>query len=178
MWRISFYYGMIYAGILNWWYFMPKPSLRDLDRTDRQILSELQSNGRLSNVALARRVNLTPSPCLERVKRLESEGYIQGYMARLNANQLALGTTVFVEVTLNRTTSDVFSHFRDALIDLPEVAECHMVAGGFDYLVKLRIADMNEYRRVLGKLVDLPGVAQTHTYTVIEEVKADTGLAL
>lgn len=152
--------------------------LRAPDRIDRLILKELQSDGRLANVELARRVNLSPSPCLERVKRLESEGYIARYQAHLDAQRLNYGTTLFVEITLDRTTSEVFAHFRDALVDLPEVAECHMVAGGFDYLVKLRMSGMDDYRRVLGRLVDLPGVAQTHTYTVIEQVKDDLGLPL
>lgn len=149
-----------------------------LDRIDRTILRELQQDGRISNVELARRVHLSPSPCLERVRRLEARGYIESYHARLNAVRLGFGTTVFVEITLNRTTSEVFTHFRSALIRLPEVAECHMVAGGFDYLVKLRITGMQDYRRVLARLVDLPGVAQTHTYTVIEQVKEDRGLPL
>lgn len=153
-------------------------SARKPDKTDLKILRELQADGRLPNVELARRVNLSPSPCLERSKRLEADGFIERYQARLNASMLGFGTTIFVEVTLNRTTSDVFSHFRDALIELPEVAECHMVAGGFDYLVKLRISGMDDYRRVLGRLVELPGVAQTHTYTVIEAVKHDDGVPI
>lgn len=158
---------------------MPQPSAeRALDRIDRAILRELQADARLPNVELARRVNLSPSPCLERVRRLESAGYILGYHARLDAARLQFGTTAFVEVTLTRTTSDVFAHFREAVVELPEVAECQMLAGGFDYLVKLRIASFQAYREVLGKLVDLPGVAQTHTYMVIEEIKADTGLPL
>ena len=151
---------------------------RDLDRTDRAILKALQNDGRISNLDLARRVHLSPSPCLERVKRLEAENYIEGYSARLNAAKLEFGTTIFVEVTLNRTTSDVFSLFRESVVKLPEVAECHMVAGGYDYLVKLRISGMEDYRRVLGNLVELPAVAQTHTYPVIEQVKVDSGLPI
>ncbi len=151
---------------------------RPLDRIDRAILRALQADARISNVELARRVNLSPSPCLERVRRLETSGYILGYHARLDAARLQFGTTAFVEVTLNRTTSDVFTHFRAAVVQLPEVAECQMLAGGFDYLIKLRIASMEAYREVLGKLVDLPGVAQTHTYMVIEEIKPDTGLPI
>ncbi len=151
---------------------------RPLDRIDRAILRALQADARISNVELARRVNLSPSPCLERVRRLETSGYILGYHARLDAARLQFGTTAFVEVTLNRTTSDVFTHFREAVVQLPEVAECQMLAGGFDYLIKLRIASMEAYREVLGKLVDLPGVAQTHTYMVIEEIKPDTGLPI
>ena len=151
---------------------------RPLDRIDRAILRTLQRHGRISNVELAKSVNLSPSPCLDRVRRLEAEGYIEGYQARLNAGLLNRGTTAFVEVTLNRTTSDVFDQFRDALVQLDEVAECHMVAGGFDYLVKLRIAGMEDYRDVLSRLVDLPGVAQTHTYMVIEHVKRDAGVGI
>ena len=154
-----------------------KPS-RSLDRIDLSILNQLQADGRISNVDLANTINLSPSPCLERVKRLEKEGYIEGYRAQLNAEKMNLGMSAFIQVTLDRTTGDVFDEFKTALVQLAEVAECHMVAGGFDYLVKIRISDMVSYRKVLGQLVDLPGVAQTHTYVVIEEVKADTGLPI
>lgn len=152
--------------------------MRTLDRIDIAILNELQKEGRVSNVELSKRVNLSPSPCLERVKRLEEEGYIEGYSAKLNASKLGQSMSAFIQVTLDRTTGDVFDNFKDRLVDIPEVAECHMVAGGFDYLVKLRVSNMELYRDVLGRLVDLPGVAQTHTYMVIEEVKADEGLFL
>ena len=121
-------------------------------------------------------VNLSPSPCLERVKRLEAEGYIEAYQARLNAAKLNQAMSAFIQVTLDRTTGDVFDTFKQSLVQIPEVAECHMVAGGFDYLVKLRFSDMEAYRVVLGLLVELPGVAQTHTYVVIEDVKPDQGL--
>lgn len=151
---------------------------RRLDRIDIAILDVLQKDGRISNVELAKRVNLSPSPCLERVKRLEAEGYIEGYVAKLNAPKLNQGMAAFVQVTLDRTTGDVFDRFKDAVVEIPEVAECHMVAGGFDYLVKLRISNMEAYREVLGQLVELPGVAQTHTYIVIEPVKQDSGLPL
>jgi len=154
------------------------PSKRNLDRIDYAILMSLQSNGRISNLDLSRQVNLSPSPCLERVKRLTQDGYIDGYSARLNAARLNLGMAAFVQVTLDRTTADVFDNFKAALIHIREVAECHMVAGGFDYLVKLRVSDMEAYRKVLGHLVELPGVAQTHTYMVIEAVKSDSGLHL
>jgi len=151
---------------------------RNLDRLDIAILKALQDDGRISNVDLAKRVNLSPSPCLERVRRLEAEGFIEGFYARLNPAKLNIGMAAFIQVTLDRTTGDVFDNFKEALVTIPEVAECHMVAGGFDYLVKLRMADMENYRRVLGLLVELPGVAQTHTYVVIENVKQDEGLPL
>jgi Lrp/AsnC family leucine-responsive transcriptional regulator len=152
--------------------------MRSLDRIDIAILDHLQRDGRCSNVELAKQVNLSPSPCLERVKRLEADGYIERYGAKLCAAKLNQSMSAFIQVTLDRTTSDVFDHFKDALIKIPQVAECHMVAGGFDYLVKLRFSDIEQYRAVLGQLVDLPGIAQTHTYMVIEDVKQDAGLYL
>jgi Lrp/AsnC family leucine-responsive transcriptional regulator len=152
--------------------------MRQLDRTDIAILDHLQRNGRCSNVELAKQVNLSPSPCLERVKRLEADGFIESYGAKLNAAKLNQAMSAFIQVTLDRTTGDVFDQFKEALVDIPQVAECHMVAGGFDYLVKLRFKDMEQYRVVLGQLVELPGVAQTHTYVVIEDVKQDRGLHL
>jgi Lrp/AsnC family leucine-responsive transcriptional regulator len=155
-----------------------KQQALSLDKTDLLILSSLQREGRMSNVALARQVNLSPSPCLERVRRLESGGLIQGYGARLNAAALGFGTMAFIQVTLDRTTADVFDRFRDQVVLVPAVAECHMVAGGFDYLLKLRLADMEAYRSVLATIIDLPGVAQTHTYVVIEPIKQDLGLPL
>ncbi len=155
-----------------------KSSMKELDRIDRKILQNLQRDGRVTNVELSRRVNLSPSPCLERVKRLESEGYIEGYGARISAEKLGLGMHAFIQITLDRTTADVFDHFRESVVDIPEVAECHMVAGGFDYLLKLRVSDMGAYRTLLGELVELPGVWQTHTYVVIEDIKQDAGIQI
>ena len=162
---------------------MPKVSQsikpdRALDRIDRNILRHLQQDGRLSNVELARRVNLSPSPCLERVRRLEADGFIEGYSARLNPVKLGLGMEAFIQITLDRTNGDVFDSFREAVVDILEVAECHMVAGGFDYLLKLRVSDMVAYRNLLGELVDLPGVSQTHTYIVIDKIKQESGINL
>lgn len=151
---------------------------RTLDRIDLTILDTLQRQGRISNVELAKQVNLSPSPCLDRVKRLESEGYIKRYGAVLNAEKLNIAMAAFIQVTLDRTTADVFNQFRDKVVNIKEVAECHMVAGGFDYLIKLRITDMSNYRQVLGYIVELPGVSQTHTYVVIENVKEDLGLPI
>jgi len=157
---------------------MPNTKTRPLDKIDIAILDVLQKNGRISNVKLAEQVNLSPSPCLERVRRLEQEGYISGYRAELNARKLNLGLTAYVEVTLDRSTSDIFDNFAKRVTEIKQIAECDMVAGGFDYLLKIRIADMAEYRSVLGEIVDIPGVAQNHTYVVIEKIKADQGLPL
>lgn len=149
-----------------------------LDRIDLLILDALQQDGRISNVDLAKQVNLSPSPCLERVKRLEQAGYIERYRAELNPNLLNYGMSAFIQVTLDRTTADVFNQFREQVVTIKEVAECHMVAGGFDYLLKLRFKDMAAYREVLGVIVELPAVSQTHTYVVMENVKGDMGVPL
>ena len=143
-----------------------------LDRIDLKILRELQDNGRISNIDLSRRVNLSPAPCLARVRRLEQTGYITRYRAELNPELLGLSLLAFVEITLDRTTPDVFEKFKQAVQGVPEIEECHMVAGGFDYLVKVRSSDMDAYRKILGeKLAVIPGVLQTHTYVVMEQVK-------
>ncbi len=161
---------------------MPKRSPRKasdhrLDRTDRRILAELQHNGRISNVELARRVNLSATPCLERVRRLEQSGYIREYVAVLDPQKLDVGLLLYVEVTLDRTTPEVFDRFREAIAAYPEVQECHMVAGGFDYLVKIRVPDMQAYRGFLGEgLTAAPGVRETHTYVVMEEIKETTAI--
>ena len=149
-----------------------------LDRIDLNILATLQTNGRISNVNLANEVGLSASPCLDRVKRLENDGYIERYGAKLNASKLKFGMSAFVLITLDRTTSEIFASFETAIAGIEQVCECHMVAGGFDYLIKIRIADMEAYRQVLGIIVDMPGVAKNHTYVVIEEVKQDHGLPL
>ncbi|KGJ89212.1 winged helix-turn-helix transcriptional regulator [Thalassotalea sp. ND16A] len=150
--------------------------MRPLDRIDLTILDILQRQARISNVELAKQVNLSASPCLDRVKRLEAEGYIKRYGAVLNAQMLDINMSAFIQVTLDRTTADVFNLFKAEVVKVKEVAECHMVAGGFDYLLKLRITNMHNYRDVLGMIVELPGVSQTHTYVVIEQVKEDLGL--
>jgi Lrp/AsnC family leucine-responsive transcriptional regulator len=143
-----------------------------LDKTNKKILAELQQDGRISNLELASRVNLSAAACLERVRKLQEAGYILGYMARLNPELLDVALLVFIEVVLDRTTPDVFDEFKRAVHKVPEVLECHMVAGGFDYLIKVRVKDMAAYRTFLGKsLLQLKGVRETHTYAVIEEVK-------
>jgi len=135
-------------------------------------LAKLQIDGRISNVDLAARVNLSPAACLERVRKLQEAGYILGYVAQLNPELLDVSLMVFIEVVLDRTTPDVFEAFKKSVQSIPEIMECHMVAGGFDYLVKSRVKDMNAYREFLGKsLLQLKGVRETHTYAVMEEVK-------
>ena len=155
------------------------PDLDDLDRTDRRILQHLQDDGRISNLKLAEAVALSPTAVLARVQRLTRAGYIQGYEAKLNPKLLGQGMLVFVEVLLDRTTPNVFDEFRAAVQVRPEILECHMVAGGFDYLVKTRVADMEAYRHFAGTVLwQLPGVRETRTYAVMEEVKHSTKLRI
>ena len=151
----------------------------DLDRIDRRILSILQEDGRIANLKLAEAVALSPTAVLARVQRLTRDGFILGYEARLNPLKLGAGMLVFVEVLLDRTTPNVFDQFKAAVQVHPEIMECHMVAGGFDYLLKTRSADMNSYRVFAGNVLwQLPGVRETRTYAVMEEVKHTSQLHL
>ena len=151
----------------------------DIDRIDLKILNVLQQDGRISNLKLAQGVALSPTAVLARVQRLTKGGYILGYEAQLNPAKLGAGLMVFVEVLLDRTTPNVFDAFKAAVQVRPEIMECHMVAGGFDYLLKTRMADMNAYRAFAGTVLwQLPGVRETRTYAVMEEVKCTTRLAL
>ena len=153
-------------------------SLR-LDDTDRRLLRVLQVDGRISNADLAQRCNLSPSACSDRVRRLREEGFILGFAAILDPTKVGRDVLIFVEVVLDRTTPDVFETFAAAARKAPDVLECHMVAGGFDYLIKSRVRDLVEYRKFLEEvLVRIPGVRETRTYAVLEEVKSGTGLPI
>ena len=146
-----------------------------LDVIDRKILQILQRDGKTSNVDLAKRVHLSSTPCFERVRRLEEAGYIERYVAQLNPQKLGMGLLAFIEISLDRTNPAAFDEFRKNVADIGSVQECHMVAGGFDYLMKVRVADMDAYRRFLGHgIARLPGVRETRTYVVIEQVKSST----
>ena len=150
-----------------------------IDKIDAKILRVLQRDGRISNLKLAEEVHLSHTAVLERVKRLTRDNYILGYEAKLNPDKLGAGMMVFIEVVLDRTTPDVMNAFKAAVQVRPEILECHLVAGGFDYLIKTRVADMSAYRELIGSVVwALPGVRETHTYAVMEEVKNSTALAL
>ena len=150
-----------------------------IDRIDRRILNFLQRDGRIANLKLAESVALSPTAVLARVQRLQREAYILGYEARLNPLKLGAAMMVFVEVLLDRTTPNVFEAFKAAVQVHPEIMECHMVAGGFDYLLKTRMADMAAYRAFAGTVLwQLPGVRETRTYAVMEEVKNTTQLPL
>jgi Lrp/AsnC family leucine-responsive transcriptional regulator len=167
-----------YAHLPNISLTMPADTA-DLDKIDLKILNVLQQDGRISNLKLADAVSLSPTAVLARVQRLTRDGYILGYEARLNPLKLGAGMMVFVEVLLDRTTPNVFEAFKAAVQVRSEIMECHMVAGGFDYLLKTRMADMQAYRDFAGTVLwQLPGVRETRTYAVMEEVKSTTRLAL
>ncbi len=151
----------------------------DLDRIDRKILKILQEDGRIANLKLAECVALSPTAVLARVQRLTRDGFILGYEARLDPVKLGAGMLVFIEVLLDRTTPNVFDQFKAAVQVHPEIMECHMVAGGFDYLLKTRSADMAAYRAFAGNVLwQLPGVRETRTYAVMEEVKHSSHLPI
>ncbi|GAC1390491.1 MAG: winged helix-turn-helix transcriptional regulator [Variovorax sp.] len=144
----------------------------ELDRIDRKILDILQRQGRISMTELAGEIGLSTSPCSERVRRLEREGVITGYHARIDPQALGKTLLVFVEITLSSKSGDVFDKVRRELLHMPEVMECHLVSGGFDYLIKARLRAMSEYRHLLGDLLKkLPVTAESHSYVVMEEVK-------
>jgi len=155
------------------------PGALQIDIVERSAFALWQQDGRLSNLKLAEAVALSPTAVLARVQRLTREGYILGYEARLNPLKLGAGMLVFVEVLLDRTTPNVFEAFKAAVQVYDEIMECHMVAGGFDYLLKTRMADMAAYRQFAGTVLwQLPGVRETRTYAVMEEVKHTARLAL
>ncbi|MBU2969802.1 leucine-responsive transcriptional regulator Lrp [Pseudoalteromonas sp. C2R02] len=154
-------------------------TLYTLDRIDHKILVELQKDGRLSNVELARRIGLSATPCLERVKKLERDGFIMGYRAVIDPAKVGAALLVYVEITLTKTSPDVFEDFSQAVKLHDEILECHLVSGNFDFLLKTRVADMSAYRLVLGDvLLRLPSVSESRTYVVMEEVKSDEMLPL
>ncbi len=150
-----------------------------MDQFDRHILNILQKEGRITNLDLADRVGLSPTATGERVKRLTRDGFITGYAAKVDPAKVSRGLLVFVEVALERTTADIFDAFESAVCRAPEVMECHMIAGRSDYLLKARVQHMSAYRRFLSEvLLSLPGIRETHTYAVMQEVKSDNLLPI
>ncbi|GAA3721897.1 Lrp/AsnC ligand binding domain-containing protein [Oceanisphaera sediminis] len=148
----------------------------NLDRADLQIIKELQEDARMTLTELASRVGLSKTPCQLRMRRLEEQGYITGYTALVDHGKLGRNHIAFVQVTLNDTSSKALTAFNKAVRKIGEVEQCHMIAGGYDYLLKVRTNDMLSYRMVLGeKLSTLPHVVQTSTFVVMESVK-DLGL--
>ena len=149
----------------------------DLDTIDRSLLRLLQEDGRRTTLDLATRVGLSPTGASQRVKRLFREGFITAVRAVLDPKKIGRGTLVFIEVRLDQTAPHVFDRFAEAVAKAPEVLECHMVVGGFDYLVKARISEMAACQDFLKRVIlPLPGVRETHTYASIGEVKPEAPL--
>ena len=146
--------------------------MSQLDRIDRAIVAELQQNARLTLTELAARVGLSKTPCQIRMRRLESEGYILKYAAQVNHGKLGNSHIAFVQVTLSDTRTRALETFNREIQAIPEVEQCHMIAGGFDYLLKIRTTDIENYRMILGeKISSLPLVTHTSTFVVMEAVK-------
>lgn len=146
--------------------------IMSLDRTDIKILDILQKDGRLSNIKLADEVNLSPTAALARVQKLTKDGYILGYQAKLNPDMLNRSFVVFVEILLDKTTPNVLESFSDAVMQYPQIVECHMISGGFDFVVKIRCANMEDFRKISGQVLwQLPGVKETRSYPVMEVIK-------
>jgi Lrp/AsnC family transcriptional regulator, leucine-responsive regulatory protein len=155
---------------------MPK---NDLDAIDCRIVSALQADGRLSNIDLADRIGLSPSPCLRRVKRLEREGYIEAYRAVLQRDRVGLGFSVFVGVKIDGHANERALGFEKAVVAMPEVVACHMVSGEADYFLEIVVPDLDHYRRFLvDKLLDLPIVREVRSNIAIQTVKAGAPLPL
>lgn len=146
--------------------------MQQFDRIDRKILDILQRNGRISITDLAQEVGLSSTPCAERVRRLERNGVITGYHAHVAPQALGKKLLVFLEIKLAVKSDEVFEKVKKELQGIPDVLECHLVSGDFDYLVKARLAEMNDYRRLLGEILQrLPASAETRSYVVMEEIK-------
>src|SRR5215475_1726607 len=151
----------------------------ELDTIDRRIVGELQANGRLSNIELADKVGLSPSPCLRRVKRLEREGYIDGYRATLQRRRVGLGFSVFLAVKINGHANKEASRFERAVVGMPEVIACHLVSGDADYLLEVVVPDLEDYQRFLvGKLLEIPSVREVRSSIAIQTLKAGAPLPL
>ncbi len=156
---------------------MEDSSTTPIDRVDVKILRTLQAEGRLSNAELAARVNVSPATCHRRTQRLFDEGYITGVRAEIAPASVGLGALVMVGVVLDRSTPDSFAAFEGAVLALKEVLDCNLVAGDFDYLLKIRVRDISDFNKLHGqKLIALPGVRQTRTFFVMKEVKENARL--
>ena len=143
-----------------------------LGKIDRNILRILQKDGRISYTELARQVGLSVTPCIDRVKRMERNGYILGYSAQVCSQKLDAALVVFVQIRLNHTSQKNFEELRRSVIDLENIQSCFLVSGNYDYLLKARVADMAAYRELLGhRILKLPAVQESPSYVVMEELK-------
>ena len=158
---------------------MKDSSSTTLDVVDLKILRALQADGRLTNAELAVRADVSPATCHRRTRRLFDEGYITGVRAEIAPAAVGLGALVLVGVVLDRSTPQSFAAFEKAVRAMKVVLDCHLVAGDFDYLLKIRVRDMADFNRLHGQtLIALPGVRQTRTFFVMKEVKDDARLPL
>jgi Lrp/AsnC family leucine-responsive transcriptional regulator len=155
-----------------------KNSSRVLDKIDLHILAVLQDDARIAMKELAEQVGLSLTPCIERVRRMERDGVITGYHARVNPQAMGLQILVFVEITLHQKSEKAFDRFRRAMLGIPEVMECHLVSGDFDYLIKARIPEMSEYRRLLGEILHVADAGQSKSYVVMEELKETLAISI
>ena len=159
--------------------FKRKSIMKELDKTDLKILKFLQQNARIPMTELAEKVGLSTTPVTERVKRLERDNFITGYHARLNPKLLGKGLLILVELKLRSKSGNIFEDFRREVMRIPQILECHLVSGEYDYLIKVRLPDMSAYRDMLGNiLLHLPAAAESRSYVVMEEVKEETVLDL
>ena len=153
--------------------------MKDLDKIDLKILKLLQQNARIPMTELAEKVGLSTTPVTERVKRLERDSIISGYHARLNPHAVGQSLLVFVEIKLRSKSGNIFEDFRREVTRIPQILECHLVSGEYDYLIKVRLPDMSAYRDMLGNiLLQLPAAAESRSYVVMEEVKQTNFLQL
>ncbi len=146
--------------------------MKYLDKIDFKILSLLQKNARITVTELSEQVGLSATPVSERVRRMEREGVIEGYFARINPHLVGQSLLVFVEIKLRSKSGNIFEEFRREVCNIPQILECHLVSGEYDYLIKARLPDMSAYRDMLGNiLLQLPAAAESRSYVVMEEVK-------
>ncbi len=159
---------------------MKKPATSEkLDSYDCALLDALQKDGRISIADLSKKIHLSATPCTTRLRRLEKLGIIEGYFARLAPTMLSNGLLAFLQVRLSATDEPTLTSFNRAVLNIPQIQECHMVGGGFDYLLKVRVKDMEAFRYFLARVISrLPEIENTHSYFVMEQVKETTELAL
>jgi Lrp/AsnC family transcriptional regulator, leucine-responsive regulatory protein len=151
----------------------------ELDKTDLRILAELQQDGSLTNVELARRVNLSPSPCLARVKALESNGVIERYVALASAKALGLGLNVFINISLKEQSKQALAEFEQRIAEHDEVMECYLMTGDSDYLIRVAVADMAALERfILEQLTPIPGIEKIRSSFALKQVRYKTALPL
>lgn len=145
-----------------------------LDKIDMKIIQLLQHNARMSIADLADKVGLSATPIKERMRRLQDQGVITGYHAKINPHLIGQGLLVFVEIKLKDKSASLFAEFKRDVLRISQIMECHLVSGEYDYLIKVRLPDMSAYRNMLGNiLLQLPAASESRSYVVMEEVKED-----